>query len=153
MRYLQLLAVHYNERLLGHLKRAEQATQAAKTVLLKPFGLTPAGQNVLAVVNESPGITGAELARRVLVTPQTITSNVNRLQHQGLIQRSTHPVHRTLIELSLTDEGRRVFQAADAAVDSYDKRLRAALDRSELATLQELLARVRVAAENDIVGP
>lgn len=138
--------MHYGDRLLGHIKRAEQATQAVKAAVLKPFGLTPAQQNILAVVNEFPGVTSAELARRVLVTPQTITSTVNRLERDGFIRRAVHPVHRSLIELSLTGRGHEIFAAADAAVASYDQALRQAITPEELELLQHLLDRVSAAA-------
>jgi DNA-binding MarR family transcriptional regulator len=140
--------VHYSDRLLSQIKRAEQATQATKAALLRPLGLTPAQHNVLTVVHELPGITGAELSRRVFVTPQTITSTVNRLERDGLIVRTQHPVHRTLIEMTLTDRGREVFAAADVAVIAYDARLRAAVDEAELATLERLLGRVTEVAQN-----
>ena len=141
--------MYYGDRLLGHIKRAEQTTQTVKASLLKPFGLTPAQQNVLAVVNEFPGITSAELARRVLVTPQTITSTVNRLERDQLIQRSAHSIHRTLIELTLTEEGKARFAVADAAIASYDDRLRAALTGDQLISLQDCLARVSAAAAHE----
>jgi DNA-binding MarR family transcriptional regulator len=133
------VAPHFEERLLGYIKRAEQRTQAEKASVLRPFGLTPAQQNVLAVVNDQPGITSAELARRVTVTPQTITSTVARLEEQGLVLRTPHLVHRTLIELTLTETGQKLFAQADAAVAAYDEELTQRLSTAEVVTLKRLL--------------
>lgn len=138
--------MHYNDRLLAHVKRAEQATQSAKADLLRPFGLTPAQQNALAVAAEHPGITSAELARRVLVTPQTMTSTLARLERDGLIIRATHELHRSLVEVRLTQRGTDIFTAADAAVSAYDTYLRDSINVTQLDSLSRTLAAVAAAA-------
>ncbi|EIV91093.1 MarR family winged helix-turn-helix transcriptional regulator [Frankia sp. QA3] len=138
--------MHYLERLLAYVKRAEQATQAAKETVLREVGLTPAQQTALAAINDAPGITAAELARRCAVTPQTTNSLVGRLQGRGLVERSPHPLHGTLIELRLTEHGRALFARADALVAKLDADLSAALSPTELDTLRDLLTRVAVRA-------
>jgi DNA-binding MarR family transcriptional regulator len=141
------MAAHFEERLLAYVKRAEQRTQAEKASVLRPFGLTPAQQNVMAVIADQPGITSAELARRVAVTPQTITSTVARLETQRLLRRTPHPLHRTLIELTLTDAGRKLFASADAAVAAYDEELAGRLAEHEVTTLKTLLTRLMTDAK------
>ncbi|MTD54564.1 MarR family winged helix-turn-helix transcriptional regulator [Amycolatopsis pithecellobii] len=138
---------HYSERLLTFVKRAEQATQQAKEQVLREFGLTPAQQAALTILSYHDGITSAELARQCQVTPQTMNSTVGRLLSRGLVQRAAHPVHRTLLEIRLTDQGREVFDRADARVTALDNDLAANLTSGELKTLKALLAQVTEAAQ------
>ncbi|MBB4684717.1 MarR family winged helix-turn-helix transcriptional regulator [Amycolatopsis jiangsuensis] len=128
--------------LLAYLKRAEQATQQAKEQVLRDYGITPAQQAALTIVSEHEGISSAELARQCQVTRQTMNSTVGRLEARGLIQRTPHPMHRTLIELTLTGYGRDLFERADARVSALDTDLAAELSPAELSTLKDLLTRV-----------
>ncbi|GIF19974.1 DNA-binding MarR family transcriptional regulator [Actinoplanes tereljensis] len=140
--------MHYSERLLGYVKRAEQATQAAKERALREFGLTPAQQSALAILSDHEGITGAQLARECAVTPQTMNSTLVRLERRGIIERTPHPMHGTLVEIRMTRAGRKVFAEADARVAELDAVLSKPLDEVELGTLKELLTRVSVTARD-----
>ncbi|MGK5557809.1 MarR family winged helix-turn-helix transcriptional regulator [Actinomadura kijaniata] len=134
--------MHYSERLLGFIKRAEQSTQAAKEHVLRDHGITPAQQSAMAILSDHDGITAAELARKCAVTPQTMNSTLGRLEKRGLIERRPHPMHGTLIEVRLTDQGRELFDRADARVAELDTALAANLNPEELAELKRLLQRV-----------
>lgn len=134
--------MHYSERLLGYVKRAEQTSQAAKEQVLREFGLTPAQQSALAILSDHEGITAAQLARECAVTPQTMNSTLGRLEKAGLIARAPHPMHGTLIEIRSTEAGRSLFARADARVAELDGRLAAEFTQVELETLRSLLARV-----------
>jgi DNA-binding MarR family transcriptional regulator len=48
----------------------------------------------LFVLHSDPGITGAALARRALVSPQTMNSALRRLELEGRIERRPHPDSR-----------------------------------------------------------
>jgi DNA-binding MarR family transcriptional regulator len=103
---------------------------------------------ILAVLSETPGITGAELARRCAITPQTITSSIPRLEAAGLVERRPHPRHRTLVEIHPTQLGRETFERADQRVARLDAALSESLSPAELATLRELLTRVTEASQD-----
>ncbi|MFD5507466.1 MarR family winged helix-turn-helix transcriptional regulator [Streptomyces sp. NPDC127051] len=134
--------MHYSERLLIHIKQAERITQAAKEAAVREAGITAAQQGALAVLSDNPGINAAELARKLSVTPQTMNSLLGRLETRGLIARTPHPIHGTLIEIRMTEHGAEVFAAADALVAKLDARLAEGLSESETAAVRELLARI-----------
>lgn len=137
---------HYADRLLAFIKVAEQATQQAKERVLREAGITVAQQAALTILSDHDGLTSAELARRCQVTPQTMNSTVGRMEARGLVQRSPHPMHGTLIEIHLTQRGREVFERADALIEALDSDLAADLSPDELKALKEMLARVTAAA-------
>ena len=76
---------HYSERLLLHVKRAEQATQAAKEAAVREVGITAAQQAALAVLSDNPGINTAELAHRCGVTQQTMNGLLSRMELRGFV--------------------------------------------------------------------
>ncbi|MFG1694098.1 MarR family winged helix-turn-helix transcriptional regulator [Nonomuraea sp. NPDC049309] len=145
--------MHYSERLLGYIKRAEQTTQAAKEYVLRDHGITPAQQSAMAILSDHDGITAAELARKCAVTPQTMNSTLGRLEKRGLVERRPHPMHGTLIEVRLTAAGRDLFDRADAHVAALDTALAAELSDEEQAELKRLLTRVSETAQRITAQP
>ncbi|MEO3875146.1 MarR family transcriptional regulator [Nonomuraea sp. B12E4] len=145
--------MHYSERLLGYIKRAEQTTQAAKEHVLRDHGITPAQQSAMAILSDHDGITAAELARKCAVTPQTMNSTLGRLEKRGLVERRPHPMHGTLIEVRLTTAGRELFDRADAHVAELDSALAKELSAEELADLKHLLKRVGDTAQQITASP
>ncbi|MER5862035.1 MarR family transcriptional regulator [Kitasatospora sp. NPDC002040] len=134
--------MHHTDRLLVHIKQAERITQAAKEAAVREVGITAAQQGALAVLSDNPGINAAELARRLSVTPQTMNSLLGRLESRGLVSRTPHPIHGTLIEIRMTERGAEVFAEADALVARLDARLAEGLTPAESAIVRDLLARI-----------
>ncbi|TDC63711.1 MarR family transcriptional regulator [Micromonospora sp. KC207] len=134
--------MHYAQRLLGHVRRADQASQAAKEFVLRDFEMTPAQQSALAILSDHDGMTAAQLARECAVTPQTMNSTLGRLEKRGLIERRRHPMHGTLIEIRMTPAGRDAFDRADKRVAELDAALSAGLTEEDLALLRDLLKRI-----------
>ena len=92
------------------LKRAEQALMRAKGAALKEVGVTLPQYVVLAELDAHPGVAGATLARACLVTPQAMMVVLKSMDEQGLIVRTPHPRHGSVVEIRLTD----VRDAADS---------------------------------------
>jgi DNA-binding MarR family transcriptional regulator len=139
----------FEERLGSHLKRVEQELTTAKTAAVKPAGLTVPQYAALFVLDEQPGISAAELARRCLVTPQTMTTILRNLESAELIERTPHPLHRHVIETRTTPAGRKALDQADERAAGVERRLADAFTAAELDTLRSLLARVSESLTND----
>ena len=139
----------FEERLSSHLKRVEQELTTAKAAAVKPAGLTVPQYAALFVLDEQPGISAAELARRCLVTPQTMTTILRNLEAAALIERTPHPLHRHVIETRTTPAGRKALDQADERAAGVERRLAAAFTAEELDTLRSLLARVSESLTND----
>jgi len=92
---------------LGHMvKSLEQELSGAKDAALRPMGLTVPQYQALLVIADTPGISGAELARRCLVTPQTMTTVLGNLTVKGLIERRTVPGQGRAMETTITAAGK-----------------------------------------------
>ncbi|HEY1566296.1 MAG TPA: MarR family transcriptional regulator [Solirubrobacteraceae bacterium] len=128
-----------DERLGTDIRRVHQELMAVKHEALKAAGLTVPQYSALYFVKESPGISGAELARQCLVTPQTMAAVLRNLESSGLIDRHPHPWHRNVVETKLTATGRRALVSADAAASRIERRLADRFTAHERDTLRRLL--------------
>lgn len=133
------------DRVTWALRRAELAVQAQKEQQLRPLGMATAHYTLLISLHAEPGLTGAELARRLNVTPQAVASLVARLDDRGQVERREHPRHRHVQELHLTDAGREALRAADAVIAGVERQITEALGLEKITQLRKLLDQVTVA--------
>ncbi|MFD5872223.1 MarR family winged helix-turn-helix transcriptional regulator [Streptomyces sp. NPDC060322] len=130
------------DRVTWALRRAELAVQTLKEQRLRPLGLAASHYTLLISVHSEPGLTGAELARRLNVTPQAVASLVARLESRGQVERREHPRHRHVQELHLTDAGRTALRAADRVIAEIELQITGALGKKESAQLRGVLDHV-----------
>ncbi|MEV6006034.1 MarR family transcriptional regulator [Streptomyces sp. NPDC051976] len=135
------MGVPIDQRLGHHLKRAEQELIAAKHAALRPSKLSTPQYTVLLVLAEEPGLSGAGLARRCLVTPQTMSSVLSTLEGRGLVERKPHPIHLHILEARLTRSGRALLAKADVPAMAVERKLDAEFTPEEREQLLGLLAR------------
>jgi DNA-binding MarR family transcriptional regulator len=126
------------------LKRAHQAFCAATDAGLRTHGLTNVQYGVLVILDEAGRLSGAELARRCYVTAQAMNDLVAGLERRGLVTRQPHPTHGRVLEVSLTEEGRRALEASHRTVLAVEARMTAGLDEQER---EQLIVALRRCAE------
>lgn len=128
-------------RVVWALRRAFLQVEARKDELLQGSGVSPAQYAVLINLAGSPGLSGAELARRLQVSPQNVAVLVAALEQRGLVAREASPRYRHVKELRLTAEGAGLLETADRAVTALEGEVRAALG-GDAALLHALLERL-----------
>jgi DNA-binding MarR family transcriptional regulator len=121
------------------LKRAQQAFCLTADDALRQVGLTNAQYAVLAMLEDEGALSGADLARRCFVTPQTMNQIVASLQARALVERAAHPFHGRILQTSLTDRGRSLLAAAHEQVRAVEARMVAGLSEQERHDLVRLL--------------
>src|SRR5689334_15014090 len=135
------------DRVTWALRRAELAVQALKEQRLRSLGIPVAHYTLLISVHKDPGLSGAELARRLNVTPQAVASLADRLQNRGQLERRSHPRHRHVQELHLTDAGREVLRQADSVVAEVERQITEQLGSTNAGRLRSLLEKVTAATQ------
>ena len=127
-------------RRIGYqMKRAQHALRLEMDDVLRELGLTTPQYAALSVLAEGPGSSGAEVARRCFVTPQTMNGVLVKLEHAGLISRRTHPEHGRVLQAYLTPEGEDKLAQAHHAVVGIEERMLSGLGRDERLSLLEAL--------------
>ena len=134
------IAEGLESRLGTFLKRSEQALMAEKARALRPFGLSVPQYAALNALSQAP-LSGAQLARLVYVTPQSMASLLATLETKGLIERTPSEVHAQVLVAKLTRAGHAVFRKANDAALAVEARLSAAFTPEEEESLRELLRR------------
>jgi len=131
------------------LKRAQHALRSRMDRALHDLGLTTAQYAALSALETAPGLSGAELARRSFVTPQTMNGIVTNLEAAGLLRRRPQPNHGRVLEASLSAAGAAVLAEAHGRVAAVEARMVASLNDAER---RHLLVALRACAEA-LIGP
>jgi DNA-binding MarR family transcriptional regulator len=123
---------------VGYLiKRAQMALHNAMVDALGSHDLTVSQFAVLTALDEEPGLSNADLARRAFVTPQSMHAVLQELERLQFVVRGPHPQHRRVLQAVLTEAGRRTLTSAANAVDAMEEQMLRKLSnpaRSRLAS-------------------
>jgi DNA-binding MarR family transcriptional regulator len=115
----------------------------------KGVDLSFAHFGALFVIYGEPGINGASLARRAMVSPQTMNSALRRLESDGRIERRPHPDSRRADSWTITADGLELLEQARGVGAEIFARMLAPLDRAETAALESSLRRCITALEHN----
>jgi DNA-binding MarR family transcriptional regulator len=121
------------------LKKAQHALRLQMDGTLRRVGLTTPQYAALSVLEDGPGLSGAELARRCFVTPQTMNAIVANLETAGLVDRRPHPEHGRVLQAYLTEMGEELVSRAHGIVEDIEQHMLAGLDRDERLRLLKVL--------------
>jgi DNA-binding MarR family transcriptional regulator len=92
-------------------------------------------------LQQEPGIAGARLARRLLVTAQTMTGLLRRLEEEGSIERRPDPHNRRADRWYLLPAGLERLNAARNAGGPVMTQMLSLLEPAEVAELRGYLER------------
>jgi DNA-binding MarR family transcriptional regulator len=128
---------------LGYLLRQAQA--AARLTLeraLADLKVTPPQFAVLTMLRAYPGLSGADVARVALLTPQTVGLIIRNLERDGAIRKMPHPVHGRMLQWTLTGRGETLLDKCRRHVNAVERRLAAGLGATAEATIRRWLAQI-----------
>jgi DNA-binding MarR family transcriptional regulator len=121
------------------LRQAWQALSGAMEITVRPHGLTGPQYGVLSVLRHHPGASGADLARACSTTPQAMNGVLGTLERESLIERRQHPTHGRILQVTMTEDGRRRLDAADRAMRGLRRAIESDFTPDELATVKAWL--------------
>lgn len=105
----------------------------------------PRARLLLAVATGSADETStrmSDIALDVGVTARTITTMVDALERDGLVERLPDPLDRRAISLRLTEAGEALVPRVQAALDEISAAVVAPLSDPDQASLHDLLTRL-----------
>jgi DNA-binding MarR family transcriptional regulator len=116
------------------LRQAQAATRLTMERSLADIGVTTPQFVVLTMLRAYPGLSGADLARVALLTPQTVGVIIRNLERSGAIRKIPHPVHGRVLQWTLTRRGERLLDKCRRRAHALERRLAAGLGaKAELA--------------------
>jgi DNA-binding MarR family transcriptional regulator len=117
---------------------------------VEPVGLSLPAYTALSVLRIHDGLSNAQLARRSLVTPQSMTEALGRLVDLGYVRRRPDPDHGRILRAELTAAGRRALERCDRAVDAVERELVDGLSADDVAALRAMLLHFGRALGHDL---
>ena len=124
------------------LVRAYHTIAHGLTGLFERHGLTPVQFGVLAQLSATPDLLQSELARRVLIRPQSMAAVITQLVDRGLLERLGEGGRGRPVPLRLTDGGDRLLRRAAADVHGFNQPASLGLADYEAGMLNALLHKV-----------
>jgi DNA-binding MarR family transcriptional regulator len=87
-------------------------------------------------------ISGADVARLTMLTPQTISGIVRGLEMRGAIRKEPDPVHGRILRLIITDEGRDLNKRCRTLTARIEATLQSKMGASAEAAIRQWLVEV-----------
>lgn len=104
--------------------------------------LSPLQMHAISILHKEGNVTMTELAERLKISKQQLTSIVNKLIDSGMVVRKADEQDRRLVRLEITDTGRGSFHALHAELKRNFAEKLSQLSDAELDELGQLLTRI-----------
>ena len=115
--------------------------------LREQFGITLPRFDLMAQLEREPeGLSMGELSRRMMVTGGNVTTIVDQLEKEQLVQRQQLPGDRRAWRVALTAAGRETFAAMARAHEAWVVELLSPLSDRQQAQLYRLLGTLKTGA-------
>jgi DNA-binding MarR family transcriptional regulator len=124
------------------LRQAQAAARLAMERALADLGVTPPQFVVLTMLRAYPGLSGADLARLALLTPQTVGVIIRNLERDGAIRKAPHPIHGRVLQWRLTRRGETRLDKCRRRALGIERRLMAGLPKQAQTTIRRWLAKI-----------
>lgn len=112
--------------------------------ILKPRGLTNQQYNVLRILRGSAPepLSTSAIRDRMLDKMSDASRIVDRLFKKGLVDRKTCSTDKRLVDIFINDEGLKLLESIDVAMDQFNANLEAITEEEALA-LNQILDKLR----------
>ena len=119
--------------------RLDRALRLLIEDAVRPHGLTVPQYTTLSVLQRQTGLSNAQLARRAMTTPQSMSEVIAALTKAGLIRREADPAHGRIMRTELTPAGQAVLDKCEPLINEIEARMLAELTVSDRDRLPSLL--------------
>jgi DNA-binding MarR family transcriptional regulator len=119
--------------------RIDRVVRRSISSVLRERGLSVNQYTTLSVLARRSGLSNAQLARRALVSPQSMNEVLLTLEERELVQRRAHPDHGRILQARLTPRGRALLARCDAEVQDVEAQMVSGLSADDRRALRKTL--------------
>ena len=133
------------EAVIALLRTADVLRGRIEAALL-PHGVSPEQYNVLRILRGAPDhrLPTLEIASRMITRAPNITRLIDKLVQKQFVSRCDHDRDRRVVVVQLTAKGLDLVNSISTRINEIDAQGLAALSKSQVETLIEILDAVRV---------
>jgi DNA-binding MarR family transcriptional regulator len=132
--------------------RADRVLRRAMNEVLASHSVSLNQYTTLSVLERRGGLSNAQLARRSLVSPQSMNEVLLTLEQRGLVRRRPHPEHGRILQAQVTAKGRKLLTACEAEVAALEERMVRAVSPEDRRTLRTALLECVHALDGGLLG-
>jgi DNA-binding MarR family transcriptional regulator len=121
---------------------AARLSQPAVWRQVERHGVSPAGFFLLRALAGEDSLRAGELARRLLITPATVTSVVGTLERNGHVERRRDPGDRRAVVVQITDSGLAVVKTTSASMEDDFWAAFDVVDEADVPAVRRFLLRL-----------
>lgn len=103
----------------------------------------PGAHLVMSRLAVCDGITQLDLVRATHLSPPTVSVILQKMEAEGLVERTADPQDRRAVRVTLTADGRALDRQKIETIHRIDEVALRGLSEAELATLMVLLPKIR----------
>ncbi len=128
---------------LGYLLRQAGAAHRLRMErALADLEVTPPQFAILTMLAAYPGISGADLARLAMLTPQTVSLIIANLDRGGTIRRRRHEIHGRIQRIDITEAGMDLLSRFRERVEMLERDLLRGFGSAEEKAIRRWLVAV-----------
>ncbi len=141
----ETLELSRNEKMWVRLFATATVVQRARELELAKVGITSIQAGVLMILKTATGpVTPTQLARTLYREPHSMSALLQRMEKQGLIERTKDLEQRNLVRISITRKGEQTFKRQWAA--KVTTNITSCLSDQEIEVLERSLEKLRARA-------
>jgi DNA-binding MarR family transcriptional regulator len=138
----------YNLWVLLH--QTTDAVIKARQKELDQFGISFIEVGVLVVIQAiGEKATPAEISRRILREPHTVSALLNRMEKRGLLRKTQDLDRKNMVRVSITEKGRQAYDKSTRRKSIYN--IISSLSEEERQQLRSCLEKLRNKAFKELV--
>lgn len=124
------------------MKQVQYKAYVRLDAALQPLGVTAVQFRVLSALSSGEKRSSAALSRMFGVKPQTMIKQIAILEQNDLIRRSVSRGNKRVLEVELTEAGRRTLEACDKAAIAIEQKLFASFETQEVQAYRALMMKL-----------
>lgn len=124
------------------LRTVERMVRQRVKEKVTPFNLTEGEYLILSLANRFASLSAAQMARKVMATPQAIGEVIASLEQKGLIQRLEDEENQRILRIHLTKEGKRVVQLCEKEIEKLGDEFFSQISLAEYIVFHDVLQKL-----------
>lgn len=83
------------------------------------------------------------IARTMIFEPHTISTNISKMEHEGLVTKTKNMKYKHMVRIEITDKGRSLMNKAWKMMSKLDNYWKSAISEDEAKQMVTLLTKIR----------